>query len=315
MIALLSLFIATMEFKDIAGSQDGSTLAIMSDLGNVDIWRLAKRPVLLRTIRIQGSPGDPQLPHLAVSPHGERLAVALSERPIRIYQLHPFHLVSELPMTSGTTPITPYAYTWQPRTNRLVALTSNDESFMETGSPAHWKKLPITCQLVWMHNGKMAAGTTSTGAALIEVETGKVFQKFEEQLETDRPLALSPDGKYLITAGEDPTWHGPEIATGAPAPTGVAYIHNGTFKVWRVKDGKRIRLLPGYPTSWDNPRIAFLGPHQLALVNTGDVYDVETGKRVRGFKPPKTYAYDRFLLPQDPTHPLQFHFIKLPASG
>lgn len=143
------------------------------------------------------------------------------------------------------------------------------------------------------------------GAALCEVETGKLVRSFRTNADATKSAALSPDGKYLlvvssfmgiasawlwdIDAGRKATHLGSlgylTIDQYVFSPDGryvLAVAWEGPDKItsvlWRVDDGRPIRKFGGY---------GLFSPDAKSVLATSDnetrIWDIETGKELQKF--------------------------------
>ncbi len=94
------------------------------------------------------------------------------------------------------------------------------------------------------------------------------------------PVLWSPDGKLLVTGGEDPDYKGPINAGNV---TESAFYHAYAVKVWNPRSGKLLRVFKGYGSDEDGvPLTRFLSPTQV-LLNEGNVepilLDIASGRK------------------------------------
>lgn len=86
-----------------------------------------------------------------------------------------------------------------------------------------------------------AATATASKATLWDTRTGRSLGALSDSSGVFGPLDFSPDGKQIVTVGEDPKWVPP---SGGPF-TEASYAHNLTLKIWDVAAQKRLHVLPG----------------------------------------------------------------------
>jgi hypothetical protein len=228
---------------------------------------------------------------VALSPDGNRLVVLHPETfRTRLYTLRPFRLVWDRP---GKSPR--WSPTWTPKGDAVLmqGLTPDRRGTMGAlVSPATGQErpFPVWGPYAFTKDGRRLAGFNAGGAALVEIGTRRVLRRFQERLETLPPIGLSPDEKYLVTGGENPTWTGPGEGPEGLPPTESAYVHDYAIKIWSTATGKRRKLLPGY---WQNNAHpldpTFLPGGKVAFLGLGDTYRLTDGRRVGRFKPLEAY--------------------------
>lgn len=107
--------------------------------------------------------------------------------------------------------------------------------------------------------------------------TGRALRVWKSKQPNDLPMRVSPDGKLVVMAGEDPGWSPPQEAA-----TEAAYARSQTLRTWRISDGKLLRTMPGFWTmSGDDRDIVWLNARQIAVPGLSVVRDAITGKLVR----------------------------------
>jgi WD40 repeat protein len=78
-------------------------------------------------------------------------------------------------------------------------------------------------------------------ATLWNARTGRSLGSLSDSSGVLGPMSFSPDGKKIVTVGEDPNWKPPS----GPQFGQASYAHNLTLKIWDVRTHKRLRILPG----------------------------------------------------------------------
>jgi WD40 repeat protein len=129
-----------------------------------------------------------------------------------------------------------------------------------------------------MVSGSMRTGQAAPKAELWDVAAGKRRRVFQDGSDVFGPVALSPDGGWVATAGKDPAWRGP----GEGPLTEAARAHDLKVKVWDVRTGKRRLLLPGHYNLGAGTGLLAFTPDNRHLVIGGEGFihlrDARTGK-------------------------------------
>ena len=296
-------------------SADEGTVATLNYSGTIVIWRATKPRKPLTVVRVIRPSGE-AFGLISLSPHGERLATVNPNGRIRIFDLHNFHMSVDRSLGTGEENAwyRPEAFSWQPRESRFVVSMSNGTSMMEN-SLHKFVSIPVDGPLSWSPNGLRVAGLVRGGAAIYDVTAKNIIRTFKEPLETYGPVALSPDEKYLITGGEDPKWNGPDVGPDGMAPSEAAYAHQQKLKVWRVADGKRTRLIPGFESYSGSGEVTFLSARRVAIPSYGDVYDIITGRRVQHVEISSQPDEEGVEIGSKPSQPYRPRYLKLPAKA
>ncbi|HEV3143976.1 MAG TPA: sigma-70 family RNA polymerase sigma factor, partial [Gemmataceae bacterium] len=117
--------------------------------------------------------------------------------------------------------------------------------------------------LVYLPDGKHLAGFSNGGLALRDATTGKEVRAFEKPLRQSSNLAVSPDGKTLVTS-----WGGPH-----------------TLDLWEVATGKRINRFQGHGNSVSSVTFSADGQSLYSAAGITDPpireWDVALGKERR----------------------------------
>ncbi len=151
-------------------------------------------------------------------------------------------------------------------------------------------------------------------ATLWNVETGRIVRTFPSDTGAINAVALSADGKWLVTAGDDNTPRLWDVLTGKPVRefkghtnlpgfrggvNSVAFSRDGAWlatggddnstRVWNVATGKEIRVFQGKVSS-----VVFSRDGKLLLSANGydlaaKLHSIESGKLVR------TFPHDKFV--------------------
>lgn len=86
-----------------------------------------------------------------------------------------------------------------------------------------------------------ASTAKASKATLWDARTGRRLGALADSSGVFGPLDFSPNGKQIVTAGEDPKWIPP---SGGPFSEAY-YAHNLTLKIWDVASRRLLRVLPG----------------------------------------------------------------------
>jgi WD40 repeat protein len=150
---------------------------------------------------------------------------------------------------------------------------------------------------------------------LWDLATGKLARKFVGHGEPDPRCAVSPDGKRLLSCGNDKTvrlWDvetGKELrkleghtdkAAGVFSPDGkqvLTFSPDRTLRLWDPDSGKELKKLEGHTDactgcfSPDGKQVLSYGPD-----GTVRLWDVATGKEVRRFEGPKAAVASAYFV-------------------
>ena len=240
-----------------------------------------------------------------VSPHGNFVAVSLERKGLYLYRVRPNSLKKTFNVVMSDFP------RWSSDERELI-VPDKDSAIVDDVADGKTRRVPIKGPFVFSRDNRYVMGCTAHGVGLVEVKSGKLIQKFEESLDTGVPYDLSPNGKWLITSGEDPNWHGYQSSDDQPMPADLD-IHAGTIKLWRVKDGKRVKLWPGFSDA-HSQKVFFLDNRRVLAPGNGEMYDVLTGKRIKKFR--EVYATNthvgEVLFPISRQHPYTQEWAQVP---
>ena len=160
---------------------------------------------------------------------------------------------------------------------------------------------------------RAAAGVKyDSTARLWDAQTGKELRVFTGHSHAVHSVAMSPDGKHVLTGSADKTarlWdaltgkeirvftgHDNGIPSAAFSPDGKQFVSGSwdqTARLWDVQTGKEIRSFTGHAKAVTS--VAF-APDGKQVLTAGDdrtarLWDVQTGKEVRMFAHPfEVYA-------------------------
>jgi WD40 repeat protein len=172
-------------------------------------------------------------------------------------------------------------------------------------------KIPYVNGAQFVPGGKYVAVSYSirNDIYLWDLATAKLVRKFTGHTEADPHFAFSPDGKRLLSWGDDKTvriWDvetGKELrkleghsdkAAGVFSPDGkqiLTFSPDKTLRLWDVETGKELKKLEGHTDactgcfSPDGKQVLSYSPDE-----TVRLWNLETGKEVRRFEGLKTAA-------------------------
>jgi WD40 repeat protein len=290
---------------------DGKTMAWGDDAGNAKVWDIKEDR------EVTTFPGDGQRCwSVAVSPDGTLLAVGRQDGTVRLRNIGTRNEVAKLPGHKG--------WPWErgfSRDGKLLAVVSG-----AWGQPGEVKLWDVAsgkairslepgegdprqyAGCAFSLDGSTLAVGGRGGVCRWDVKTGRPLEPLTGHLGQVFDVRYSPDGKTLLTAGEDHTarlWdaatgkeqavlgehrYAPAIAFAADARAlGVAISrsYDGEFTFWATDTGKRIRTIAhpsgqpnGLAYSPDGKTLALGGYDGLA------VWDLDANKEKSHFEPP-----------------------------
>ncbi len=130
-------------------------------------------------------------------------------------------------------------------------------------------------------NGRYVAlgmGRGQYTARMWDADTGKLLRTVKGERNVLGMAAASPDGKYLVTQGENAVWKPP---TDGPN-TEASYARQLTLKLWSVQTGKLLRTWPGHYSLSGGVRLLRFSNDGTFLLSAGservDRWNVATGK-------------------------------------
>ncbi len=234
---------------------------------------------------------SPAVLGLALSPDGKRLAAATVDGRIEIWDSE----TGAQRRVIGPAPGTPIAFThllFTPDGQEIVGSAPDDFGRMPQGQTTFWNaqtgqprlRLPTGGDFALSADGRRAAVVAyavraeASKATLWDARTGRSLGTLADGSGVFGPLDFSPNGKQIVTAGQDPKWAPP----GGGPSTDSVFVHNLTLKIWDVAARKRLHVLPGQfkevfglDLRWSSD-----GKHIVSIGGTTVVY-TPAGKRGR----------------------------------
>jgi hypothetical protein len=234
--------------------------------GTLQFWRLSPRkpPEFLDDLRIQGAGNHDGADgfDLQLLPDGNRFSIWDGNGHAQIWSRQPLARLKTLSGLAGL---------WfHPNLPWLLAESRDRAARIDLDSGA-------TVPLPFRPQAAVPGSTLLVGLeGLEDGRTGKLVRRWGTKVPNVDPVSVSPDGRYAVIGGEDPTWTPPNYAA-----TEAAYARNQTLRVWRLSDGKLIRTLPGFYTMrGDTHDLVWLSRTRLYAPGLGWVRDVGSGRLI-----------------------------------
>jgi RNA polymerase sigma factor (sigma-70 family) len=204
----------------LAFTPDAKTLAMRQQGATITLWDVATRKKLHD---LQGHKGN--VSSISMSPDGKSLASASYKDPaIRLWEVATGKEIRQIEAHKHEALWVAFS-----PDGKTLASSGNDNTLRfwdpATGKEKKQSFEPAGLQnLVYLPDGKHLAGLSNGGLTLRDATTGKEVRAFEKPLRQSSNLAVSPDGKTLVTS-----WGGPH-----------------TLDLWEVATGKRINRFEGH---------------------------------------------------------------------
>jgi WD40 repeat protein/tRNA A-37 threonylcarbamoyl transferase component Bud32 len=293
------------EGQRLAFSPDGRRLASASGYRAVKLWDLDNGQFL------QVFKGHTAFIHaVAFSPDGRRLATASVDRTVKVWTVG--LPVEGFPLLRPPKAVNRVAYD---RDGRRLALSSGrtiEIWDLDTGPVRILKANDESSGLAFSPDGNKIASANGVGVGrrgdvqVWDVQTGQELHRLRGHESAGTSVVWSPDGKRLLSGGEDKTARVWDATTGKPIfvlrghqeiiVTDVAWSRDGsrlatacrdqTVKLWDAATGRELHTLRGHTNNvWG---VSFSPDHKMVASASQDgtvrLWDVETGREVRTLK-------------------------------
>lgn len=248
--------------------------------GSIDIWN-TRSWELLRTIDISGYETDRNYntKAIALSPNGRILAYATARSGVLLWDVATGKLTKTLTGSVGL----PVGVAWSPDGHRLVVGGTDAVRMWDTGSGELLRAFPAKGDVAFSGDGRTLGIAGEDSAAIFDVASGRRIRGFADKAGVSGPIAISPDGKYVATGGEDPKWQFAPVA-GLESE----YTHRLKLKLWNAQTGRLVRMLPGHYSNDGGTKVLQFTPDSRKLFAGGEGFvalrDVGTGRLVKEFK-------------------------------
>ncbi len=137
---------------------------------------------------------------------------------------------------------------------------------------------PVTCAVFTSLAGQFLSGSTDKTLKLWEISTGKVIKTFAGHTAAIGSIAISPDGKHVLSG---------------------SYYPDKTFRLWDIATGKEVRIFRGHR---DNVLSLSFSPDGRYIPSgskdqTVRLWDASSGKQVRTFTGDAGWVYSAVFSP------------------
>jgi len=165
-------------------------------------------------------------------------------------------------------------YNWNIDTGKLLSAYPLQNAIQSTDET-------ISRHFAFSDNGKFLAygGSGKVNRADVwDAQTGQHLYKIQKKDAAFGYTAISNDGRYLVTEGENLQWKQSHVITSGKE---ADYARNYTLHLWDLKTGKERYVLPGFPAlDFGVQRLQFL-PDKIHLFASGNnfayIYNIQNG--------------------------------------
>ncbi|MDO8681872.1 MAG: WD40 repeat domain-containing protein [Armatimonadota bacterium] len=284
--------------------------------GHIDIWN-TRTQTLERVIDtgVKESRRNYITRAIALSPSGKTLAYLTNDGEAQIWDTSSGKLLKKLPKPLGELPV---SVTWSADGLKVAAGSTTSVRVWIVESGKTLRTFPAAGDVAFSKDGRILGIASESGASLFDITTGRKIRSFHDKAGVSWPIAISPDGRYVATGGEDPSWDpGPlpqdEDGNEYP-PTESFYSHELKVKIWDRRTGRRLRLLPGHNNLDGGTKTLQFTSDSRRLFSSGDSYtalwDIRSGKKVKDIN-----GYGSISLSPDGKYLLKPHMPPLPIRS
>jgi len=237
----------TDRLYNMAFAEHAPVFVSVSQDGYIDIWNtrdwILKRTIFTGTERCYGNYNTNGI---ALSPDGKFIAYMTDSGKVQIWDAGSGKLVKKLPKPVGW----PISVKWSSDGKRLAVGGDYAVRIWDVGNLKVVRTFLASGDVAFSPDGKLIGIANENRAYVFDIASGRKLYSLRDKAASSWPITFSPDGKYVATGGEDPDWD----SMGVPKDEdGSAYNESGSpinherkVKIWDVRTGKLIKMLPGY---------------------------------------------------------------------
>ena len=273
---------------DVAFAACAPVFASSNEDGRIDIWD-TRDWTLERTIDTGAKvmSRNYNTKGIALSPDGKLAAYLTDSGEVQVWNTGSGTLVKKLPHPVGL----PVSVKWSPDGRRIAAGSTDVVRVWDVASGRLIRSFPATGDVAFSRGGRILGAAGESDAFLFDIASGRKIRSFHDKAGVSGPIAISPDGRYVATGGEDPNWNPgpmPRDEEGHEyAPSEAFYSHERKVKIWDARTGRRIGMLPGHNNLGGGTQVLQFTPDGRRLFSGGEGYavlwSVSAGTRVRRF--------------------------------
>lgn len=274
---------------DVAFAASAPVFASGSGNGQVDIWD-TRTWQLQRSIDTedQSTSRNYNTKGIALSPDGNYLAYMTDTGEVQLWSTISGKLIMKLAEPVGL----PVGVQWSPNGKRIAAGGVNAVRVWDVTSGRMVRSFPATGDVAFSRDGKILGAAGESSAFLFDIASGRKIRSFADKAGVRGPIAISADGRYVATGGEDPNWDPgplPRDESGHEfSPTESYYAHDLKVKIWNVRTGRRVRMLPGHYNLNGGTKALQFSPDGRKLFSGGEgraeLWSVRSGKLIKRFQ-------------------------------